>query len=201
MSEKNLKNNKGFALVETLIVAVAVAVIFSIMFMNFFPLVGEYERIEHYNSTDSLYKGYWIRRMIHEDNDTNLFSTTFNQCNGSCRIYGREWDSSDNRWKDHSICTHVEDSDYCNQLLNSMGIMEIIITRNDLTNIKTYASNYMHDNRPMQEFILYLPNFSVDVGDDCHNLRILFSYSRSLRLPGREDFTDRLLFGTIGVRS
>ena len=49
------KNNKnGFVLVETLIVVVFVAAIFSIMFLNFYPLIGEYERRENYDDVEGV---------------------------------------------------------------------------------------------------------------------------------------------------
>lgn len=60
-------NNKGFVLVETLIVAVAVAAIFSLVFKHFFPLMGEYERREDYDDIDSKYGTYWIKRLIQSD--------------------------------------------------------------------------------------------------------------------------------------
>ena len=44
------KNNKGFVLVETLVVTVFVAAVFSVIYINFYPLVGEYERRDFYNS-------------------------------------------------------------------------------------------------------------------------------------------------------
>ena len=49
-------NKKGFALVETLIVSVFVMTIFSLIFTNFFPMMGEYERREGYDDIDSIYK-------------------------------------------------------------------------------------------------------------------------------------------------
>ena len=44
MGYKKKSNNKGFILVETLIVSVFIMAIFSILYTNFFPLIGEYER-------------------------------------------------------------------------------------------------------------------------------------------------------------
>ena len=48
-------NKKGFVLVETLIVTVFVATIFTVMYTNFFPMFGEYERREKYDDIDSIY--------------------------------------------------------------------------------------------------------------------------------------------------
>ena len=59
-------NKKGFALVETLIVAVFVATIFTIMYANFFPMFGEYERRETYDDVDSIYTTYLIKKMLNK---------------------------------------------------------------------------------------------------------------------------------------
>ena len=57
-------NKKGFALVETLIVSVIVMAIFSILYTNFFPMMGEYERREGYDDIDSIYKSYLIKTFL-----------------------------------------------------------------------------------------------------------------------------------------
>ena len=58
------KNNKGFVLVETLVVTVFVMAVFSVIYVNFYPLAGEYERREFYDDVDSKYETYWIKRFI-----------------------------------------------------------------------------------------------------------------------------------------
>lgn len=59
--------NKGFVLAETLIVSTFIAVIFAIMYNNFYPLMGEYEKREVYDDIDSKYAAYWIKRIIQDD--------------------------------------------------------------------------------------------------------------------------------------
>ena len=63
-------NTRGFALAETLIVSVFVMSIFSLMYVNFFPMVGEYEKREKYDDIDSVYNTYLIKRLF-EDNTIN----------------------------------------------------------------------------------------------------------------------------------
>ena len=53
-------NKKGFMLVETLIVSVFVMGIFSLLYANFFPLVGEYERYKNYNTVEATYIAHWL---------------------------------------------------------------------------------------------------------------------------------------------
>ncbi len=78
MKNKRL-DNRGFVLVETLIVAVAVSAIFAMVFKHFYPLIGEYQRREDYDDIDSKYGTYWIKRMI-QDQDYK-FSDHFNTMN------------------------------------------------------------------------------------------------------------------------
>ena len=54
-------NNKGFALVETLIVSAFVIGIFSVMYANFYPMMGEYEKRENYDDISSIYNANLIK--------------------------------------------------------------------------------------------------------------------------------------------
>lgn len=57
-------NNRGFVLAETLVVSVFIMTIFTIIYINFYPLIGEYEKREFYDDIDSKYQLYWYKRMI-----------------------------------------------------------------------------------------------------------------------------------------
>lgn len=59
-------NNRGFVLAETLIVTVFLLVIFSMLYSNFYPLIGEYEKRESYDDIDSKYAVYWLRKLIED---------------------------------------------------------------------------------------------------------------------------------------
>ena len=60
---KNI-NNHGFVLAETLVVTVFLMTLFAMIYSNFFPLVGEYEKRETYDDVDSKYGIYWLKSMI-----------------------------------------------------------------------------------------------------------------------------------------
>ena len=57
-------NNKGFVLAETLVVTVFLMVLFAMIYSNYLPLVGEYEKRETYDDVDSKYSVYWLKSMI-----------------------------------------------------------------------------------------------------------------------------------------
>ena len=45
--------------------------VFALIYTNFMPLVGEYEKRENYDSVDGKYSAYWLKRMI-EDESYNI---------------------------------------------------------------------------------------------------------------------------------
>ncbi len=62
-----IKNNrKGFVLAETLVVTVFLMWIFTMIYTNFYPLMGEYEKRETYDDVDGKYDVFWLKRMIED---------------------------------------------------------------------------------------------------------------------------------------
>ncbi|MBR1936548.1 MAG: hypothetical protein IJ842_02530 [Bacilli bacterium] len=59
-------NNKGFVLAETLVVTVFLMYIFTMLYANFYPLVGEYEKRESYDDVDGKYAIFWIKKLIED---------------------------------------------------------------------------------------------------------------------------------------
>ena len=62
------KNNKGFVLAETLVVTVFVMLIFTIIYANFYPILGKYQEREFFDDIDSKYNAYWIKRFLQDKN-------------------------------------------------------------------------------------------------------------------------------------
>jgi hypothetical protein len=59
-------NNSGFVLAETLVVTVFLMIIFGMIYSNFYPLIGEYEKRENYDDVDGVYATYWIKKLIED---------------------------------------------------------------------------------------------------------------------------------------
>lgn len=74
---KMKKNQKGFVLAETLIVTVFVMYIFTLIYSNFYPLIGEYEKREDYDTLDGKYAMFWIKSII-ESSSYHLDSDAIN---------------------------------------------------------------------------------------------------------------------------
>jgi len=59
-------NSKGFVLAETLVVTVFLMLIFSMIYRNFYPLIGEYNKREDFDDVDSKYATFWFKKMIED---------------------------------------------------------------------------------------------------------------------------------------
>ena len=59
-------STSGFVLAETLVVTVFLMIIFTMLYVNFYPLIGEYEKRETYDDVDGKYAAYWIKRFIED---------------------------------------------------------------------------------------------------------------------------------------
>ena len=59
-------NNSGFILAETLVVTVFLMVIFTMLYTNYYPLMGEYQKRENYDDVDGKYVAYWIKKLIED---------------------------------------------------------------------------------------------------------------------------------------
>lgn len=66
-------NQKGFVLAETIVVAVFIMTLFTILYNNFYPLMGEYEKREYYDDIDTKYAAYWFKNIVQDvDYDLNI---------------------------------------------------------------------------------------------------------------------------------
>ena len=59
-------NNSGFILAETLVVTVFLMIIFTMLYTNYYPLIGEYQKRENYDDVDGKYVAYWMKKLIED---------------------------------------------------------------------------------------------------------------------------------------
>ena len=69
-------NNKGFVLAETLIVTIFVMTIFTIIYINFYPQIAEYQKREFYDDVDSKYDIFWFKRILESQKVTDATWTS-----------------------------------------------------------------------------------------------------------------------------
>ncbi|MBR2828542.1 MAG: hypothetical protein IKE70_04865, partial [Bacilli bacterium] len=61
-----LNNEKGFVLAETLMVCVFLLIIFGMIYTNFYPIIGEYEKRETFDDVEAKYSVFWIKKIIED---------------------------------------------------------------------------------------------------------------------------------------
>lgn len=125
-------NSSGFVLAETLVVTVFLMTIFAMIYSNFLPLVGEYEKRENYDSVDGKYGVYWLKRMI-EDSSYDIPSSKANAMKNEGYV----------RFECSDIIDDEEKRDFCVNIVKDLQIescdkngnnCEIFITRYRLAN-------------------------------------------------------------------
>lgn len=191
---KNL-NKRGFALVETLIVSVFVMSIFTLMYTNFFPMIGEYERREKYDDIDSVYKTYLIKRLYEDQSAKSGYFTGVNfnfkrnQINNSntavlldCNVFSTAEELA------------KEKRTYCETLLEKTNVYKVYLTKYNLTSLKSnFPSNF--DVR-MKDYVNTLPNYTKT---SQYRYRIIVEYKTTVNTESEEKIEDVYSFSTIGV--
>ena len=122
-------NNRGFALVETLVVTVFIATVLIVLFIQLSNLNSSYEDSFKYNSVESLYALEDIKDYI--ERDTSAYMLIIEEL-------------QENDYIDISDCALFSDTNYCEQLLNLENIDEIILVNNlnDYDSVLKDISNY-----------------------------------------------------------
>ena len=158
---KMIKNSKGFVLVETLVVTAFVAAVFSVIYVNFYPLAGEYERRTFYDDIDSKYGAYWVKFFV-QRNSYSFPATSVTAI-------------KNNGYQEFS-CDKITDSfdkTMCKNMMDRLGLEKAIITFYQLsddddnadgltfTGIKTKADSAFSDDQAFAAYIHYLPNYTV----------------------------------------
>lgn len=209
-------NKKGFALVETLIVSVIVMVIFSILYTNFFPMMGEYERREGYDDIDSIYKSYLIKTFLEtsEYNGVNFKSfldQTTNENKGYyVKIFEAELDKStgiakkDANWCGALVPNNDEKQlEYCRNLFYETGVNKVYITKYNLSslkqNLKKGADPQSDLDSSTKDYIDTLPYYSKVENNNGYSYRIIVEYVKYTNINSEAGRKELYSFSTIGV--
>lgn len=172
-------NNKGFVMAETLVVAVFIMGIFAIMYNNYFPLIGEYERREVFDDVDSKYAAFWIKRFIQHDSFI-LSSTMVNNINSN----GYTMVSCDNISETMDAYRKV----MCQRLVNELEIAKtgaaphIYLTKYDLTSFKAKVksdTNYANFSGGLHDYVEFLPEYSKVGSLNFAQYRIIIEFNRT----------------------
>ena len=142
-------NNSGFVLAETLVVTVFIMTIFTILYNNFFPLIGEYNKREHYDDVDSKYKVYWLKNFL--QNSFYDFDSMKSQINTS---YYVDFASAD------AFCGKFgaaakEQKEICLSYWKEAEISRVYVTKYNIQEFKESRG----DVDGFTDYINYLPNY------------------------------------------
>lgn len=168
-------NCGGFALVETMVVSVFVMAILSIIYVNFYPIMGEYERREAYDDLDGKYAAYWFKRLI----QSGPFVTEEMKKN-----------IKDNGVVYFFTCDKISDPDkktLCKQLYEDLEVAQIYLTSYDTTRFKEYANSGASSiSGGLQEYTAALPKYHrPSLNDAEYRLIIEFYRKKHLQKPYR----------------
>ena len=168
-------NSKGFVMTETLVVAVFIMGIFGIMYNNYYPLIGEYERREVFDDVDSKYGAFWIKRFIqHSSYDLSAAQKNTINSNGYVLF----------------SCNNIN-NDYrktmCNKLLKELEVKDynlqpkVYITKYNLESFKNYVeadTNYATFSGGFSDYVNFLPIYRVPSLNDAA-YRVLIEFDRN----------------------
>ena len=180
--------NKGFALVETLIVATFVMGILTLIFTNYLPMMGKYERRERYDDIDSVYNTYLIKNMLEYSSNGKLSLSDSSLYTGiNCRIYN-----------------NTDYLDYCQNLFSSTGVYSIILTHYNIKSLKNNMPSGINDS--LKDYILSLANYNTNKSNpQNYKYRIIVQYKHVVNSENTSDDAlednDHVYFSysTIGV--
>lgn len=168
-------NNKGFVMTETLVVAVFIMGIFGIMYNNYYPLIGEYERREVFDDVDSKYGAFWVKRFV-QHNSYNLTLDMRNAINNN----GYTMFSCNNITNDYR-------KTMCNKLVRELEVKDyssqpkIYITKYNLETFKNYVkadSDYTTFSGGFSDYVNFLPIYKVPSLNDAA-YRVLIEFERN----------------------
>ena len=128
------KDNRGFMLTETLIVATLLITVLLFMYVQFKNVMRSYERSFKYNTINNIYALNNVKKYIESENyvlmANSLFNKDFLELNKCQSVY-------------------FKDQNYCNELMQNLNIKKLYLTQQNLQYIK---DKKIFDNNT-QEFI------------------------------------------------
>lgn len=138
-------NNRGYMLVETLIVSVFIMSIFTLLYTNLLPLIGDYDRYKNYNTVEATYVAHWVRKLALDGLPDSIYdqAASVGYVNVSdCNLY-----------------TKNQISIWCSGFKVTANIKQIYLTPYSTSLFKTFVKDNSSYTRSFQEYIQYLPTY------------------------------------------
>lgn len=200
-------NKKGFALVETLIVSVIVMTLFTILYTNFYPMMGEYNRRENYDDVDSIYNTNLIRSFLEISKyDGYDFTNIKNNIDsdGTNKIFHASFDEEANSLKkDSTYCQNLAKDEklieYCQNLFFETKVVNLYLTEYNLSTIKKNIENNKDMDSYTKDYIGTLSYYSKKENNNGYNYRIIVEYAKEINKESTKSRKEVYGFSTMGV--
>jgi len=161
-----INNKKGFILAEAIVVGIFVLSLFTFLFVNIIPLIGEYEANEKYDTIDGVYNANLVRSMIL--NDDNAISVL-------------KLDGADYKYYTATgLCNALNYKNMCLKLVGEdfLNIKNVYITWYHTERIKTASKgNTGNFTRATREYIEQLDSFNINTSTYSHYKRLIIYFN------------------------
>ena len=179
-------NNKGFALVETLIVSVFVMGIFTLLYTNYYPLIGEYEKRENYDSIEAVYRTDLLKRFI---NSNGVKNNVFNGLRVGDKFYFYH--------NQDAFCNQLNNLTECKTVWENLKINSILLTNYTINTVKANIKENSNINNGMKEYVNYLPDYKNNQYQ--YRGRIIVEYKEIIDEESVEESYTIYKYATLGA--
>lgn len=139
------KNNKGFALVETLLVSVFILTTLIFLFVQFRSVKQSFDESFNYDTVSGMYAASNFANFLKEENFSMFTDALNNECSG-------EEGCTRKYYVELTSCSPelFAEPTYCHRLKENLGIDQIFFSRENLNGLLNYlkSEDYMNDENP-----------------------------------------------------
>ena len=141
---KKKMNNKGFALVETMVCAIFVCAIFMLLITNYYPLLGKVQRYQNYDESSTKYIAYHLGKLI--EKNTGIFKR---EPSGYVEIFTAS-----------QICSNFTSSkqEQCNSFVSLANISKVYYTKYSTKDLKDHLGS-INCSRAFELYAKYIPSY------------------------------------------
>lgn len=161
-------DNKGFLLVETLVVSTFVLGVLIILFLQFKTLLINYNHTYDYNTVEGVYNLNAVKTYLNENqNNANSLNSILIS---SEKPYLIVYDNDNNKC---NSSLKLENLNYCNDMMGDAGFEKVIYTKSEVSVLKRYMKNEGKEDTDLNES---LRNFINRLDDKKSKNRLIAEY-------------------------
>ena len=153
---KKRTNQKGFALVETLVCAVFVCAVFMLLIINYYPMLGKLQRYQNYDESENKYIAYHLSDLI--KTNSTIFNDEPTSVDGGVykiTIFDKNTLCSSDKYKE-------EKQPQCNTFFDLANINKVYYTTYSTKDLKDHISDDSLEedslfSRAFELYVKYMP--------------------------------------------